>query len=447
VSKGDLAGIAWPRALLSAACLLAATNGPAVSFSVYVLKRPFLFEDWPFALPINLVVVVGIVRLTIAVHERRWPPTRWSALTLAAFPVWLVVANLIADAPVASMERGLLTAGICAFGIPFALDPLREQIAAIFLAAHAATVTSAALVVLKPRIGRSSIDEFGNGDYFQGIFANRNSLGPACALALIGAVAVVASARSLPIRVGVGALGCLDIWLLIGSRSATPVLGLAASAGVVTGALMWRRWHATAPRRVWAGFAGAIVAVVVWQASLLSLLNRNSGLSDRTAIWADVAQITRNRPLAGYGFWAFWDSEQAWSVYQQFGGFQFGSAHNSLFETALGSGWVGAATFLAVAICAATRSVALVSRSVAGGLWWCAVTALVLAEHTTESFVLYYSYLLILLFAAAALPLRSDAGTNDSHGANATEPAHQDGDGSRVVAQPVASSREQAELG
>ncbi len=105
------------------------------------------------------------------------------------------------------------------------------------------------------------------------------------------------------------------------------------------------------------------------------------------------------RPWGGYGFFAFWEVPELVAEHLLL---QRGSAHNSLVETALGLGVVGTAPFVMIVVLAAVNA--------GRGLWlrpspdtgmWAAVTVFVLCENVTESFVLWFSHIWVLLLAAA----------------------------------------------
>ena len=79
-----------------------------------------------------------------------------------------------------------------------------------------------------------------------------------------------------------------------------------------------------------------------------------------------------------------------------------GSAHNSLVETALGLGILGAAPFVMLVVLAAINAGrGLWLRPSADTATWAALTVFVLLENVTESFVLWFSHIWVLLLVAA----------------------------------------------
>ena len=83
-----------------------------------------------------------------------------------------------------------------------------------------------------------------------------------------------------------------------------------------------------------------------------------------------------------------------------------GSAHNSLMEVALGLGLIGTVPFAVIVVLAARNAALHLWRKPGADSWmWAAVVGFALVENVTESFVLWFSYVWVLLMAAALRPL------------------------------------------
>ena len=124
-----------------------------------------------------------------------------------------------------------------------------------------------------------------------------------------------------------------------------------------------------------------------------------STFSQRRTIWSLVWDRVLERPWGGYGFFAFWEEPELVAEHVLL---ERGSAHNSLVETALGLGVVGTVPFVILVVLATVNA--------GRGLWlrpspdtgmWVAVAVFVLVENVTESFVLWFSHIWVLLLAAA----------------------------------------------
>ena len=82
-----------------------------------------------------------------------------------------------------------------------------------------------------------------------------------------------------------------------------------------------------------------------------------------------------------------------------------GSAHNSLMEVALGLGLIGTVPFVVIVVLAARNAGLHLWRRPGADSWmWAAVIGFALVENVTESFVLWFSYIWVLLMAAALRP-------------------------------------------
>ena len=222
-----------------------------------------------------------------------------------------------------------------------------------------------------------------------------------------GAALVVASLAAL-----IGA-GSRTAWLALAAALVlTPAFGAVASASRLRG---WRPWQ------VWAAAAGgALVAVGLCVAVVAASWNVST-LSQRRTIWSLVWDRVLERPWGGYGFFAFWEVPE---LVQEHVLLQRGSAHNSLVETALGLGVVGTVPFVMIVVLAAVNAGrGLWLRPAADTGMWAAVTVFVLFENMTESFVLWFSHIWVLLLAAALRRSASAVGAGGSRPLSLDPPA------------------------
>jgi len=303
--------------------------------------------------------------------------------------------------------RAIVAIGIASFGVWFGMGlRLREQVVALALFSIGVSTSSMAIVVLRPRLGQSNIDSS-----WSGIFANANSLAPAAVVGILAAAGLVVEYRRLSIRTGAVALGALNLVLLVKSMSFTGYSALLMAAVVsfafaLIPAVKNRGWSGTVVGWL-AAFITLGIGIFGWThvGSLADAVGQNPTLSSRSVIWDATNQFIANRPFHGYGYWAFWENAQ----YSEPIGRWYGSAHNSVLEVAVGLGWVGAVLFATIVLTAVGgRARACWVRPCAANVWWMALLAAVLAEHTTESFVLWHSYVWILLVSAAFLPTHGE---------------------------------------
>ena len=179
-----------------------------------------------------------------------------------------------------------------------------------------------------------------------------NTQGILCGLLAIGAVAraAVPGRRLAWIAAAVVALGFLYL-----TKSRTT---LGATVVTIAG-LLWLRLS-------WAGRAVTFVGGLTLASTALaaSLLLRPGGdsaaevllmgrteeigtLTGRLPLWTELRNDIAARPLAGYGYGAFWSPPTLYRVAQN-QGWQIPHAHSGYFETTLNLGLIGLALVLAI---------------------------------------------------------------------------------------------------
>jgi O-antigen ligase len=317
-------------------------------------------------------------------------------------------------APDATAARSLVTAGVSLLGIWFGLSlSFREQLVSISLAATSLSFWSLALVWLQPHTHQIYPPPWHPGWHTTvfGVFGNPNSLGPVAALSVLSAIAIwvafpSALARSYSILSAVVGV-VLVFWSQCLTAIAALLIGIVALC--VVPALRWIR-------RVSGWLVGTsmiLVLAVLWISilghlgRLTGLIGESSTLSSRRLIWADARSAIALRPWRGYGFFAFWDSEQLTAATYQRIGAAYGSAHNSVLEVALGLGRIGLAFYLGLAV--------IMIAGVFRALWqttslatvsWMVLTLFLIVQNSMESFVLWHSYLWVLFVAATLVPTK-----------------------------------------
>lgn len=418
------------RAAVGAALLLVLSNGPVLRFAGW-LDRPGLWNDpvvWPFfagAAAVSVVLAWAVWRPGGGGAGRAgWDdpggrPAVGAALSRAALAAvgWYsavaVASSLWSVYPSATLWRSVVYLGLALLAVALVGFTDDELSTTLVTLASVAVVGSLVLIVLQHDVGT---DRDGN---WIGVYTNRNSLAPLAALGVIGGLrwlltgviqsgsadgscGAAGDAPAVRRRVWGAALVAASLAALIGAGSRTAWLALAAALasavalGSVAAASGRRGWGPWRTRSAVSGGAlaavGACVAVVAaaWDVSTFS---------QRRAIWSLAWDRVLERPWGGHGFFAFWEVPDLVAEHLLL---ERGSAHNSLVETALGLGVAGTAPFVMLVVLAAVNA--------GRGLWlrpspdtamWAAVTVFVLVENITESFVLWFSHIWVLLLAAA----------------------------------------------
>ncbi len=396
------------RTGLASVGLLVCTGGPSTYLAAHVLDPGSGWQSWVYVYPFSAVAVGGVIAL-----DRHRPKGGWRR---APWPLWVVLAyvalavlsatwSVAADVTTLQASIGV---GIAAFGLWFGLElRLVEQIWATALAAGVAVVASAVVVVVAPEQGKMFADGLPSA-YWQGIFGNRNSLAPVCVLAFVGVVGVIALRPKRRRVVAAVPLAGLDLLLLQRSTGATSRIALVAMASTLLLVLVARRVGRGGQRSgtPYGLVAGVVLTMGVWLmvnhiAWLAGRVGRDATLTGRRPIWADVRAAIAVHPVRGYGFWAFWERPDLTAAsYARLG--VYGSAHNSVLEVALGLGGVGVVLYLGIALCAIVGVATVAWRGGGSAVWWSVLLAFVLVQSSMESFVLWHSYMWVLLVAALA---------------------------------------------
>ena len=398
------------RAAAGAALLLVFSNGPVLRLAGW-LDRPGLWNDpavWPFfagAAAASVVLAWAVWRHggnAGGTAGREVPAGRALSRLALAVIVWYsaaaVVSSLWSVYPSATLWRGAVYLGLVLLAVALAGLTDDELSTTVVLLASVAVVGSLAVLVLNHDVGT---DRDGN---WIGTYTNRNSLAPLAALGVIAGLRWLlpeVMPRSRYRRAWAAVLVVASLVTMIGAGSRTAWLALVAALALVLvfGTAAASRARGWAPQWTWTILAGGGLVVVGAGVAVAAASWSVSTLSQRREIWSLVWDRVLERPWGGYGFFAFWEVPE---LVQDHVLLQRGSAHNSLVETALGLGVVGTVPFVVLVVLAAVNA--------GRGLWlrpsadtgmWAAVTVFVLFENMTESFVLWFSHIWVLLLVAA----------------------------------------------
>ena len=397
------------RAAACAALLLVLSNGPVLRFASGVLDRPGLWNDpaiWPFFA--GAAAASAVLAWALRHGGRRDPGSHAAAGAALSRPALAAIAWYSAVAvgsslwsvyPGATLWRSVVYLGLILLAVTLACLTDDELSTTLVMLASVAVVGSLVVIVLDHDVGT---DRDGN---WIGMYTNRNSLGPLAALGVIAGLrwllpGTMSSCRYRRAWGGVLVVASLGTLIGAGSRTAwlalAAAVALAAAFGAVAGVSRLHSWRPWQTRAAAAGGAlvtlgaGVAVVAIAWNVSTFA---------QRRTIWSLVWDRVLERPWGGYGFFAFWEVPDLVAEHVLL---QRGSAHNSLVETALGLGVAGTAPFVILVVLAAVNAGReLWQRPSADTGMWAAVTVFVLFENMTESFVLWFSHIWVLLLVAA----------------------------------------------
>ena len=350
-TAGRAASSRWAAAAVAAAALLVFTNGPVLLFSKHVLDRTGRWEDhavWPFLAAAAVCGAALAARDLLSARSR--PDDTSSHVAVAAvgfFTLAAVSSTLWSVDPPATAWRSSIYVGMALLAWGIARLDTEEATAVLAAVAGAAMAASLILIWLRPDLGLHPNDDW------KGVYTNRNSLGPLAAIGVLVSVRYLLAPgrmrRAAAIRSGRSLGGGpsrrreshrVD---LAGGRNGGSHLG--------RGSHHWlrRRWSAAQAKM--ASFAAAGLCAAGGAAALAVLWDVPT-FSQRRAMWGLVWDRIVQRPLLGYGFYAFWDIDEL----TQHVLLRRGSAHNSLVEVALGLGLLGAVPFAVIVFLAARNA-------------------------------------------------------------------------------------------
>jgi exopolysaccharide production protein ExoQ len=182
------------------------------------------------------------------------------------------------------------------------------------------------------------------GGRIQGIVGNANLLAMAALLSLIAEVARWVAGRGNRLSTIIWVAVALGVLVL--TRSSTVIIASFAVAIVVLFAWFARR--GSGRRRIATAIgllaftALATVGAVILRGPLLQLLGRSEDLTNRLDIWATVANLAAERPVAGWGwisYWAPW--VEPFKDLIVINGVTYPQAHNAWLDVYLQLGIIG----------------------------------------------------------------------------------------------------------
>ena len=377
--------------------LIVLTNGPVFLFSKSVLDRSGDWEDpavWPFFAAAAVASAVLAARAP-APAEPLTAPQKTAVWAIAVYSLAAVASALWSVHPFATAWRASVYVGLGLLAWVVArLDP--DDLAAVLSGvAGVAVVGSVVLMLLRPDLGLDS------NDNWEGLYTNRNSLAPVAAIGVLAGIRyLVAGGRWS--RVAGAGLTALSLGAMAGAGSRTAWIALLIAATAATAAVGYHWTRSRSSRALSRAALAAVTTLGAGGASVaLAAFWDEATFSQRRNMWSLVWDRVAQRPLEGYGFHAFWEVIELLDHAL----LRRGSAHNSLIEVALGLGLIGVVPFVAIVVLAAGNACLHVWRRPGADSWmWAAVVGFVLVENVSESFVLWFSYVWVLLMAAALRP-------------------------------------------
>jgi len=194
------------------------------------------------------------------------------------------------------------------------------------------------------------------GEAFSGLSESKNLLADIASTGLVASAVVallaIQNRRWIWMAIGLVSIG-LELYSVIAARSAGALLGLGMAALAIGGltplVYAGRTFRATVTAMIGLCLVGlGVFYSTIAQAMIdfgTSLFDKDPTLTGRTYLWYRAADLIREHPVLGRGFYAFWiqgniDAEGLWRYFgiDGRGGFTF---HNTFVEILVMLGWSG----------------------------------------------------------------------------------------------------------
>ncbi|MDA8098006.1 MAG: O-antigen ligase family protein [Nitrospiraceae bacterium] len=306
------------------------------------------------------LIVVGLVALFR--RKMAWGRLVSSNGWLVAFFLYYGISIFWSDYPFVAFKRWTKDLGniVMILVVLTESDPIRAFEAVLARFAYFAVPLSTVFIKYFPEIGRY-YNRWTWEPSFCGITTNKNELGGVLFVSglyllwdLFGRRDAAQPRRDRKDLLGRWALVAMLFWLLAVADSSTAVVCLIVGTGII---LFTNRPQARKHLQHLGAYSltFGIVVLLLYSApglseAFFSLVGRNSTLTGRTDLWADLLKEPIN-PLLGAGYKSFWlgaGAEHMWAKYS----FHPVQAHNGYLETYLNGGLIGASLLLAMIISA-----------------------------------------------------------------------------------------------
>jgi O-antigen ligase len=297
-----------------------------------------LYGEWLGKPGDKLTQIINISAIAISIvlfgrGLKYWPRLQRGGLISISVAVLLLCSAAWSVNPGATISGGIqyFFLVIAAVGVAENLesDDFMDLLAWVcFLSAIASLV----LLVVSPA------SAFGEGGDFRGIFSQKNPCGQAM---LIGALASLHRLRvGKRSRLLTLIMLFVIIFVALKSESMTSLLAIFLFVGLGLALQFLRKAAIIILAPV------ALIAAFNW-ASLSEMLGKTTTLTGRTDIWAYVIPYMYQRPMLGWGYGAFWSTNNpvAWIIANELHWYA-PEAHNGILEILLSVGLIGLVLFI-----------------------------------------------------------------------------------------------------
>jgi len=302
------------------------------------------------------LTVLDILAITIFVRRQSdWLGTLRRHKWLVALLAYMFVSTFWSDLTLVALRRWVRESIALTMALYLMSERNPRQALASVLRRSAYILLPFSIVLIKyyPILGRS-YGKWSGTEMWTGVTGQKNLLGRLCMISAFFLLWEVYRRWWRPSRVGADRYQMLSdvsviliaLYLLIRSRSDTSTVTLVVGIAFYLGLLLFRRLKFTIPKL---GMSLMVIALMVFGTatpfvggatvvSFTSALGRDTTLTGRTQVWADILPARAQRPLFGYGLGSFWTDER-----RAF--YDIPTAHNGYLDVLLELGETGLAIY------------------------------------------------------------------------------------------------------
>jgi exopolysaccharide production protein ExoQ len=379
-----------------------------------------LTQEEHFGFDVVQLVLLSVYTLSALLLLRR-PRIIVESLTkqwsLTLLVLLAAISACWSDTPEVTAARALALCGATIFGVYLSAQfTIHDLVRLLGWSLAAVGVASAVTVLMSPGVG---VDASGHLGAWQGIYAQKNSLGRAMAFGTIVWLLLAIEQRTRSLQAAFFAIAAAGIATMAGSVTTIAVIVAVVVSLLALRAMNWRVSNA-----VLLSCLTTIAASLIWatlrpeSTELLDVLGRDDTLTGRTVLWGEVVERALARPLLGFGygsFWAGWDSAAAnvWRVL----GWTPNDSHNGLLDLWLDLGVTGIIAFLITLVTGICKGLKYAHKGSMGVRWWpFTFFGMMVLYNLTESSILRPTSLFWLMYVALSSSLAKDPSSTKPSG-------------------------------
>jgi O-antigen ligase len=358
----------------------------------------------------------------IALHWRTFIRGVWSAKWVLLLVLVAVASTVWSQQPLFTLRRSAVMLATTAFGIYFGSRfTVPQQLRLLGWTCALVVITSFFMGIFLPQYG---VDHLWCAGAWQGVFYQKNTLGRAMVLSVVVFYFARPPAGKWVRWGGIAAALCL----LALSKSATGIVVLAVMVSTLP--LLYRlvrsKLTVAIPVSIVVGLVAVGLGFLLYTIvpSLLGMLQKDTTLTGRTALWHAILISFAKRPWLGYGFNAFWSAKGGSATVSQRVGWLAPSGHNGFLDITLDLGILGLSVFVAGYVVLWRHALRLMRKNTGvDPIWLCTYLAFMPLYSLTESTILHQNNIFWILYISTAVCISLHTPVSFGHGSHAPLPA------------------------